>query len=77
MTNINSRRQLLWNIGGGLGGLAVAQLLEREALSLENKSPNPAFNGGLHHPAKVKRVIQLFMTLYGLCQLPNRQTEVY
>jgi len=62
MTNINSRRQLLWNIGGGLGGLAVAQLLEREALSLENKSPNPAFNGGLHHPAKVKRVIQLFMT---------------
>lgn len=62
MTKINSRRQFLWNIGGGLGGLAVAQLLGREALSLENKSPNPAFNGGLHHPAKVKRVIQLFMT---------------
>ena len=59
---MNSRRQLLWNIGGGLGGLAAAQMLGREALSLENKSPKPAFNGGLHHPAKVRRVIQLFMT---------------
>ena len=23
--------------------------------------PRPDFNGGLHHPAKVKRVVQLFM----------------
>ena len=58
----NSRRDFLWNIGGGLGGLAVSQMLAREALSAESDRPNPEFNGGLHHPAKARRVIQLFMT---------------
>ncbi len=57
-----SRRELLWNIGGGLGGLAISQMLGREAMSDENDAPKPEFNGGLHHRAKVKRVIQLFMT---------------
>lgn len=36
----------------------MAQMLTREALG----KPRPEFNGGLHHPAKAKRVIQLFMT---------------
>ncbi len=36
--------------------MALAQLL-----ASATEKPNPAFNGGLHHPAKVKRVIQLFM----------------
>jgi len=58
----DSRRDFLWNIGGGLGGLAVSQMLAREALSAENEQPKPEFNGGLHHPAKARRVIQLFMT---------------
>ncbi len=58
----NSRRNFLWEIGGGLGGLAVSQMLAREALSAENERPTPEFNGGLHHPAKARRVIQLFMT---------------
>jgi hypothetical protein len=58
----NSRRDFLWNIGGGLGGLAVSQMLAREALSAENERPKSEFNGGLHHPAKARRVIQLFMT---------------
>jgi hypothetical protein len=58
----NSRRDFLWNIGGGLGGLAVSQMLASEALSAENERPKPEFNGGLHHPAKARRVIQLFMT---------------
>ncbi len=60
----NSRRNFLWNIGGGLGGLAVSQMLAREAFSNEpqNVRPSQDFNGGLHHHAKVKRVIQLFMT---------------
>lgn len=58
----NSRRDFLWNIGGGLGGLAVSQMLAREALSAESERPKPEFNGGLHHPAKARRVIQLFMT---------------
>ena len=58
----DSRRDFLWNIGGGFGGLAVSQMLAREVLSAENSEPRPEFNGGLHHPAKVRRVIQLFMT---------------
>lgn len=57
---IPNRRQMLWNIGGGLGGVAAMQMLARDAMA---SSPSQAeFNGGLHHRAKVKRVIQLFMT---------------
>ena len=44
-----NRRQFLWNSGGGLGGLALAELLAAE-------------QGPLHHPAKAKRVVQLFMS---------------
>ncbi len=47
-----SRRDFLWNLGGGFGGLAVSQLFSREALAA----------GIQHHVPKVKRVIQLFMT---------------
>jgi len=36
----------------------MAQMLTHDALG----APRPELNGGLHHPAKVKRVIQLFMT---------------
>jgi hypothetical protein len=58
----DSRRDFLWNIGGGLGGLAVSQMLAQEALSAEDVHSKSEFNGGSHHPAKAKRVIQLFMT---------------
>ncbi len=34
-------------------------MLGREGLAVD--PPKPEFNGGLHHPAKVKRIIQLFM----------------
>src|SRR5437773_2041145 len=51
------RRDFLWNTGGGLGGLALAHLLGGDL----GAAPRPEFNGGLHHPAKVKRIIQLFM----------------
>ncbi len=56
---MQSRRQFLWSTGGGLGGVAMVDLLARQAALAD--SPNPAFNGGLHHRAKVRRVIQLFM----------------
>src|SRR5437773_9328503 len=52
-----SRRDFLWNTGGGLGGLALAHLLGGDL----GAAPRPEFNGGLHHPAKVKRIVQLFM----------------
>lgn len=45
-----SRREFLWKSGGGLGGIALASLLMREAEG-----------GTIHHPAKAKRVVQLFM----------------
>jgi hypothetical protein len=56
-----SRRDLLWRLGGGLGGIALAQLLGEAGLLADPPTPRADFNGGLHHPAKVKRVVQLFM----------------
>lgn len=56
------RRAFLWNWGGGLGGIALAHLLGRESLLAESPKPRPEFNGGLHHPARAKRVVQLFMS---------------
>ena len=51
-----NRRDFLFQSGGGLGGIALAQLLCEAA-----DAPRADLNGGIHHPAKVKRVIQLFM----------------
>lgn len=51
------RREVLYHGGGGFGGLALSALLAAEDLP-----DRAALNGGLHHPARVKRVIQLFMT---------------
>jgi hypothetical protein len=52
-----SRRDLLWRLGGGLGGIALTHLLGRDGLLADA----PASRNGLHHRAKVKCVIQLFM----------------
>jgi hypothetical protein len=57
-----SRRDFLWRSGGGLGGIAAAHLLGVQGLLAETARPKPEFNGGLHHRAKAKRVIQLFMS---------------
>jgi hypothetical protein len=56
-----SRRDFLWRMGGGLGGIAMTHLLARESISAGLPIPRPEFNGGIHHPAKVRRIIQLFM----------------
>jgi hypothetical protein len=57
-----NRREFLWRFGGGLGGIAMAHLLGTEGLLAGAlPKPNPEFNGGLHHRAKVKRIVQLFM----------------
>ena len=53
-----TRREFLWGMGGGLGGIALADLLGRDRkLSLAAETSE-----GLHHPAKAKRVVQLFMS---------------
>src|SRR5438876_3585882 len=58
---MTTRREFLWQFGGGLGGIARAQLLAESGVLAETPNRRPEFNGGLHHPAKAKRVIQLFM----------------
>ncbi|WP_339741949.1 DUF1501 domain-containing protein [uncultured Rubinisphaera sp.] len=55
------RRNFLGNIGGGLCGIAMAQMLARDGV-ISASSSDPALKGGLHHVPKVKRIIQLFMT---------------
>ncbi len=57
-----NRRDFLWQSGGGLGGIALAQLLGENGLLAQTPSPRPEFNGGLHHRARAKRVVQLFMS---------------
>ena len=54
-----TRRNFLWQTGGGLGGLALAHLLGREGYG--GDKPRADLKGGLHHKAKAKRVIQFFM----------------
>jgi hypothetical protein len=46
-----SRHDMLWHLGGGLGGIALASLLNRDGL----------LAAGPHHAPKAKRVVQLFM----------------
>ena len=46
-----SRRDFLGSLTTGLGGIALASLMQREALA----------SAALHHAPKAKRVIQLFM----------------
>jgi hypothetical protein len=58
------RRRFLWQFGGGLGGIALAQLLGEQGLLAgdDSSSAQTQFNGGLHHWANAKRVVQLFMS---------------
>src|SRR5260370_34803374 len=56
------RREFLWRFGGGLGGIAMAHLLGQQGLLAETAAPRAEWNGGLHHRARAKRVVQLFMS---------------
>src|ERR1700745_1490996 len=56
-----SRRDFLWQTGGGLGGIALSYLVRAKDLLVGPAEPRPEFNGGLHHRARVRRVVQLFM----------------
>ncbi len=58
-----NRRDFLWHSGGGLGEIALSCLLGAEEVHASSGSkPPPQWNGGLHHKAKAKRVVQLFMS---------------
>src|SRR5687768_2742738 len=54
-----SRRDLLGRFATGLGGMALASLLTNE--SSANPVPGEAADPPPHHPAKCKRVIQIFL----------------
>jgi hypothetical protein len=54
MTRAINRRDFLEHAGGGFGSLALAHLLGSDSWA-------NALVGGIHHPPKAKRVIQLFM----------------
>jgi hypothetical protein len=53
-----TRRDFLWRSGGGLGGIALASLLDGDRLLGATGAP---VSGVLHHPPRAKRVVQLFM----------------
>jgi hypothetical protein len=55
-----SRRDFLWNCGGGLGGIALASMLRQDGLLA--KATSTSGTRVLHHPAKAQRVVQLFMS---------------
>src|SRR5437764_7865392 len=54
------RRSFLWRTGGGFGGLALSYLLASD--EARAAAPPAGLNGGLHHKATAKRVVQLFMS---------------
>ncbi|PAW84090.1 MAG: sulfatase [Pedosphaera sp. Tous-C6FEB] len=58
-----SRREFLWQSGGGLGGIALASLLAADKSffgEVAAANPHSAFRLP-HFPPKAKRVVQLFM----------------
>lgn len=60
---MSTRREFLWRLGGGLGGIALASMLQGEnALGATLGNGLLFQRGGTHFPAKAKRVIQLYMS---------------
>lgn len=59
-----NRRQWLWQAGGGLGGIALSQMLGRDAFLADDGATQGRadLNGGIHFPARAKRVVQMFMS---------------
>ncbi len=55
-----TRREFLWQSGGGLGGIALASLLGRDNLLASATSTQSAFRVP-HFPPRAQRVIQMFM----------------
>lgn len=58
-----SRREFLTRSGGGMGGLALTSLLGQEGMLAGSKvlAADGTAASGMHHPAKAKSVIWLFM----------------
>jgi hypothetical protein len=59
---VRDRRSFLWHAGGGLGGIALSWLLGEEGLLAAGPPAGAGLGGGLHHKARARRVVQLFMS---------------
>lgn len=59
---MDTRREFLWNLGGGLGGIALAQLLGDAGLLAADDPAISTPAAGMHHRPKARRVVQLFMS---------------
>src|SRR5262245_37190526 len=59
-TGRTTRRDFLWQVGG-LGGVALGWMLGHDGALADTPAARPDLNGGLHHRAKVRRIVQLFM----------------
>ncbi|MBY0588991.1 DUF1501 domain-containing protein [bacterium] len=57
----STRRDFLKHAGGGLGSIALAVMLAEESARASSTQATHGVVSPLHHPAKAKRVIQLFM----------------
>ncbi len=63
-----TRREFLWHHGGGLGGIALAWMLARDKLlaapivTAQGQAGLLERQGGLHFPARAKRVVQFYMS---------------
>src|SRR6516225_12185515 len=58
MRRMRTRRELLFELGGGFGGLALIDLLSRDARAA---AVNPLAPKAPHFPAKAKHAVFLFM----------------
>src|SRR3954466_3707408 len=58
-----TRREFLWEMGGGFVGVALAGMLQRDGFAFGSPAPtsNPLALKQSHFPAKAKSVIFLFM----------------
>jgi len=60
-TSLRSRRRFLWEAGGGLGGIALAWLLQQDTQAAKPETPaSPYAPKPPHFAAKAKRVVQIF-----------------
>src|SRR5262245_58213257 len=65
-SNLINRRDALCRIGGGFGMMAFASLVGESLAAAQTIGPK----GGLHHPARAKHVVFLFMN-GGLSQVDS------
>jgi uncharacterized protein (DUF1501 family) len=58
---MSSRRQFLFRTGGAFAGIPLAWMLQQHGLLASDRTADTIPGGVPHHPARVKRIVQLFM----------------